>query len=203
MVVTSFLLKPFEVVLNIDSGHVNVHETAAIEGRGHKLYTAQIFFLVFNMLKMVYISNPTECRTIYLKKELEEIYKTFKENNLLLYIDGTRLTSALTSNENDMSPKEYASLSDIFTIWDVKKGLLCGETVVFNDKNLTKNFRYHIKNKEAFFAKGLLLGIQFEELFKSNLYFKIVNHENALVGIVTKFLKEIGIKFYMESPYCR
>ena len=217
MVVISFLLKPFEGVLTIDSGHVNVHETAAIEGSGHKVYTVPnkngkitvegiLKSIKINnnehmvCLKMVYISNSTEYGTIYTKKELEEIYKTCKENNLLLYIDGARLASALSSNENDMSPKEYASLSDIFTIGGTKNGLLCGEAIVFNDKNLTKNFRYHIKNKGALFAKGFLLGIQFEELFKNNLYFEIGKHENELAGMVTKFLKEMGIKFFMESP---
>ena len=217
MLVISFLLKNFEGVITIDTGHINVHETAAIEGSGHKVYTMPntngkitpddiLKSLKLNTsehmvsLKMVYISNSTEYGTIYKKKELENIYKICKENDLLLFVDGARLASALSSEENDMSPKEFASLCDIFTVGGTKNGLLFGEAIVFNDKNLTKNFRYHVKNKGALFAKGFVLGIQFEELFKNNLYFDIGKHENELAGMVTKALKEMGIKFFMESP---
>lgn len=36
-IVISHLLKPYEAVISADSGHINVHETGAIEEAGHKI----------------------------------------------------------------------------------------------------------------------------------------------------------------------
>lgn len=217
MLVISFILNHYEGVLAVESGHINTHECASVEGNGYKVcavpningkITAEGIKKAIKineddhmvLIKMVYISNSTEFGTIYTKKELEEIHKTCKENNLCLFIDGARLSSALSSSQNDMTPKEFASLCDIFTVGGTKNGLLCGEAIVFTDGNLAKNFRRHVKNKGALFAKGFSLGIQFEELFTDNLYFEIGKHENELAELCTKELKNMGVKFYMESP---
>ena len=52
--------------------------------------------------KLVYISNSTEIGSIYKKNELEQLSDFCKENNLILYMDGARLGSALCSAENDI-----------------------------------------------------------------------------------------------------
>ena len=41
IVVISYLLKPFEACVACDSGHINVHETGAVEGSGHKIVTTK------------------------------------------------------------------------------------------------------------------------------------------------------------------
>ena len=39
LIVISSILRPYEAVISCDSGHINVHETGAIEAVGHKIIT--------------------------------------------------------------------------------------------------------------------------------------------------------------------
>ena len=92
--VISALLKPYQGVLCAESGHINVHETGAIEHGGHKVMalpatagkiTAAQVEEAFashrddvnheHMVQpgMVYISFPTELGTLYSKAELAAI----------------------------------------------------------------------------------------------------------------------------------
>jgi threonine aldolase len=48
-------------------------------------------------------------------------------------------------------------------------------------------------------AKGRLLGIQFEELFKDNLYFDISRHANKMAILLKNALKEKGYEFLTDS----
>ena len=105
-------LRSYQGVISAVSGHINVHETGAIEACGHKvlvlpsddgkIQAQQIEKLYRDHVedethehmvqpKMVYISNPTENGTIYSKKELTEIGSVCKKYGLYLFMDGARL----------------------------------------------------------------------------------------------------------------
>ena len=47
--------------------------------------------------------------------------------------------------------------------------------------------------------KGRLLGIQFEELFKDDLYFDIARHANKMAILLKDALKEKGYEFLTDS----
>jgi threonine aldolase len=149
--------------------------------------------------KLVYISNSTELGTLYKKSELEELHKCCKKNNLLLYLDGARLGSALVSEENDLTLPDIAKLVDVFYIGGTKNGALFGEALVICNNALKEDFRYFIKQKGGLLAKGRLLGIQFEELFKDDLYFDIARHANNMAMLLKNALKEKGYEFLTNS----
>ena len=44
-------------------------------------------------------------------------------------------------------------------------------------------------------AKGRILGIQFTELFKNNLYFDLANHANKMAYKLSDSLKDLGYEF--------
>ena len=216
LVFISSAIKHYEGVIAPDTGHINVHETAAIAGNGYtiipvknnngKITAKQIrdtFFLYDNehmvKPKMVYISNSTEFGTIYKKEELKAIYETCKELDLYLYIDGARLGNALTSNENDLEPSDIGKYSDAFYVGGAKNGMMIGEALVINNKELQNNYRYHIKNKGAMLSKGYLIGIEFEEAFKDGLYFELAKHSNDMALKIKEGFKEIGINM-LDSP---
>ncbi len=209
-------LRPHEAVISPCTGHVLVHETGAIEATGHKIISmlskngkikpqditeAVEAHTDEHMVKpkLVYISNPTEIGTIYKKSELEEISKVCNDRNLLLYVDGARLGSALCSKENDMDISDMAKLVDAFYIGGTKGGALMGEALVICNDNLKSDFRFHIKQRGGMFAKGRILGIQFLELFRDNLYFDLANNANAMAGMLTEGIKSAGYSFMIES----
>ena len=208
-------LKPYEAVISCDSGHINVHETAAIEQTGHKILITKgvngkitpngIKEIVYkhvdeHMVKprLVYISNSTEYGTIYSLNELKEISKLCKELDLLFYVDGARLSAALTSEYNDVTLEELTNLVDAYYIGGTKNGLLYGEALVIVNEELQKNFRYSLKHYGGMLAKGFITGIQFNELFNNNLFYEIGYHENKLAKLLSDGLKQLDIKFLME-----
>ena len=213
----SAFLRPHEACIAANTGHIFVHETGAIEATGHKvipvtvddgkLNVEHIKFVLDSHTdehmvkpKLVYISNPTEIGTIYNKKELEEMYSFCKLHNLLLYVDGARLACALTSKENDMTMKDLAYNCDAFYIGGTKNGALFGEALVLVNDSLKEDFRYFIKQKGGLLAKGRLLGIQFIELFKDELYFKIADHANQMAQQIQNTIKELNYELLIDSP---
>lgn len=211
MVFITNALKHYEGVISCDTGHINVHESACIEGNGHKIITvknkngklcpSQIeevigIYIDEHMVKpkMIYISNSTEIGTVYHKQELIELRKVADKYNLYLFMDGARLGSALTCQDNDVEPSLLGQIFDGFYIGGTKNGCLFGEALVINNKLLDENFRYHIKNKGAMLAKGFAVGIQFEEMFKDNLYFEIARNTN----LVAESLKNVLLKHRLE-----
>lgn len=216
LIVLSSILKPYESVIAPVSGHIAVHEAGAIEATGHKINTApgdngklsvnDIQKILDEHVdehtvkpKAVFISQATEAGTIYRKSELEALSKFCRKNNLYLYLNGARLGSALTSSEADTTLKELSKLVDVFYIGGAKNGALLGEAIVINNSAFKENFRYQLKQKGALLAKGRILGVQFVELFKENLYFDLAKHANAMAGKLVQGIIKQGYKFLTES----
>lgn len=212
LAISSFL-RPHQCVIAAETGHINVHETGAIEATGHKVVTVAVNEgkLTPNAIqsvldrhtdehmvqpKMVYISNSTEVGTIYTRAELRAIHQICRANDLLLFLDGARLASAMTSKDNDMEMKDIAQLVDIFYIGGTKNGALFGEALVICNEALKKDIRYLIKQRGAMLAKGFVVGIQFEALFQDNLYFELGAHANNMAQQIAEVIKECGYQFY-------
>lgn len=211
----SACLRPFECVLTCDTGHINVHETGAIEGTGHKVVTVPhvngkltpdgILQMVRShtdehMVKprMVYLSDSTELGTIYSKAELTAIRRTCDELGLLLFLDGARLGSALCSAQNDLTLSDLAALCDLFYIGGTKNGAMFGEALVIVNPALKSDFRYMIKNRGAMLAKGFVTGMQFEVLFEGEkpLFFELADHANRQAIKIEDRLIQKGYDFY-------
>ena len=212
--ITSFLAS-YESVIAAHTGHVNVHETGAIEATGHKVCTAYapdgkltpaLVESVVNAHssehmvspRMVYISDSTEIGTIYTKAELEALRRCCDERGLLLFLDGARLGSALTSPDNDLTLQDIAALTDMFYIGGTKNGALFGEALVVNTPNA--HFRWHMKQRGAILAKGRLLGVQFKALLENGLYFDIARHANEMAFRLRDGVAALGYPFPVASP---
>ena len=210
-------LRPYQAVIGADTAHINVHETGAIEATGHKVLTAvsddgkltptQIEAIVAvhedeHMVqpKAVYVSDSTEVGTIYTKQELEALSECCKRLNLYFYLDGARLGSALTCKENDVTLVDLARLTDAFYIGGTKNGALFGEALIIVNKELQKNFRYHIKQRGGMLAKGRLLGLQFKTLFTDDLFFKAARHANEAAERIRSAFAAKQVPFLAESP---
>jgi threonine aldolase len=213
-------LRPHQSVISADTGHINVHEAGAIEATGHKIETilnvngkltkeAIKSFIQTRRLdpththmtqpKLVYISQPTELGTIYSKQELLDIYQVAQSLDLLVYIDGARLGYAVAAASNDTTLDLYPKVCDAFYLGATKLGALFGEAVLIMHDDLKKDFKFIMKQKGAILAKGRLLGIQFQRLFKEGLYLNISKHANDLAIYLKKELKTLGIHTLTES----
>ncbi|AZA54970.1 threonine aldolase family protein [Chryseobacterium sp. G0201] len=217
LIVISSILRPYQCAISASTGHILNNETGAIEATGHKILNIEtedgklrpsdIIPVLENhqnvphqvMPKLVYISNSTELGTIYNAKELEELSVFCKQNGLYLFMDGARLGHGLTSEISDLTLEKVAELTDIFYLGGTKNGALIGEAIVINNQELKQDFGFNIKQKGALLAKGRLLGIQFLELMKNDLYFDLAKHANQQAMKIKNAMKEKGIQFLSDT----
>lgn len=215
------VLRPYQGVICADTGHINVHETGSIEACGHKLLTlpaadgkitaeqvaalndghyADPTFEHMTQPGMVYISQPTECGTLYSKAELTALSEVCRERGLTLYMDGARLGYALACKRNDLTLSDIAELCDAFYIGGTKVGALFGEALVITKESSKKDFRYMMKQKGAMLAKGRLLGLQFDTLFTDGLYHRVSENAASLAEKIRGAFEEKGIELFFDSP---
>ncbi|WHY69383.1 low specificity L-threonine aldolase [Neobacillus sp. SuZ13] len=217
LIAISAFLRPHEAAMAASTGHILGHETGAIEATGHKILsieakngklTPEHVQAVLDghsdehmvKPKLVYISNSTEIGSIYSRSELEQLSDFCKNNHLILYMDGARLGSALCSEENDLQLSDLPRLVDAFYIGGTKNGALLGEALVICRDALKEDFRYHMKQKGALLAKGRLLGIQFLELFRDDLFFELATHANQMAATLREGICKANIPFLTHSP---
>ena len=213
----SAFLRPHEAAIAANTGHILTHETGAIEATGHKIISVETEDGKLNPShikavldlhtdehmvkpKLVYISNTTEIGSIYNKSELLDLREFCQENNLILYMDGARLGSALTSYDNDLKLSDIPTLVDAFYIGGTKNGALLGEALVICKDSLKVDFRFHLKQKGGLLAKGRLLGIQFYELFKDDLFFELAQHANKMATVLREECSGANFSFLSHSP---
>ena len=214
MTVIDAALRPHQGALCADSGHINVHETGAVEATGHKvlpmpsvegkisadqvkkavlLHRADGSFEHIVQPKLVYLSHPTELGTLYTKAELEALHETCRELGLYLFLDGARLGYGLMAKGTDVTMEDIARCCDAFYIGGTKVGALFGEAVVISNPALKEDFRYIIKQHGGMLAKGRLLGVQFDALMEDDLYFKISAHADAMADKIRAAMEELNI----------
>ncbi len=219
--VIASMLHDYQGVVAVETGHIGVHESGAVEFTGHKVLTLphhdgkmtaedlRAYLEAFyadgtyeHMVipGMVYISFPTEFGTIYSKTELAALHRVCKEYSLPLFVDGARLGYGLMSEANDIDPKELPELCDVFYVGGTKVGALFGEAVVFTGGNAPAHFFTTIKQHGALMAKGRLLGLQFDTLFTDGLYFRIAAHADRIAALLKGIFLEKGYKIYIDSP---
>jgi threonine aldolase len=219
--VISSVLRPHQGVLSASTGHINVHETGAIEHSGHKvlalegtdgLLSAESIRCAMEehlaedgpehtvQPGMVYISFSSEVGTIYNLAQLEAISSVCREYGLPLFVDGARMGYGLSSDGCDVTLKDIARLADVFYIGGTKQGALFGEAVVITNDSLKKDFRYFIKQNGGMLAKGRLLGIQFMTLFEDGLYFDLSDHAVSLALRIRDAFAAKGYAFLVKSP---
>ena len=220
LTVISAMLRPYQGVISCQTGHINVHETGAIEATGHKVLAinSEDGKLTGEMIRKmckehfedathehmvmpgaVYISNSTEIGTVYTAEELLDVRRACDEYGLYLFLDGARLGYAMAA-EGSVTFELLAKVCDVFYIGGTKQGALFGEAVVITNPELNRNFRYFIKQKGGMLAKGRLLGIQFEELMRDGLYMELAKGAVEKALRIKKAAVEKGYALAADSP---
>ena len=215
------LLRPYQGAIAAESGHINVHESGAIELGGHKVLSlaqengkltaqavercAQGYWQDDNrehmvMPGLVYLSQPTEYGTLYSLSELEAIRAVCDRYSLSLYLDGARLAYALSCPENDVTLKSLARLCDAFYIGGTKCGALFGEAVVFPQHDRVPHFFTIVKQHGELLAKGRIAGLQFDTLFTDGLYERLGRHAVAAADRLRAALRENGYELAFPAP---
>ena len=219
MTVIAAALRPYEGAVCADSGHINCHETGAVEGTGHKvlalpgrdgkLTAEQVdeFCKSYyddptaeHMVRpgLVYLSQPTELGTVYTREELEAMRRVSDRWGMKLFVDGARLACALAAS--DVKLTDLAQLCDVFYIGGTKCGAMFGEAVVILNEELKTGFRHMIKRQGGMMAKGRLMGVQFAALLEDGLYFRLGQQMVEQAVRLRDGIRALGYSLVVESP---
>lgn len=213
------LLPSYGAVIAVNTAHINVHESGAVEASGHKVialpshngrmlpedlseylrrFYADPTWEHMAVPGMVYITFPTELGTLYSAAEIEQIYTTCQKYQIPLFIDGARLGYGLMAEGCDIDLPWLARHCDAFYIGGTKVGALCGEAVVF-PQGAPTGFYTIVKRHGALLAKSRLAGVQFDALFTDGLYCRIAQHAIDMAMRLRTIFKEAGLTI-KDSP---
>ena len=220
LVVIAAALSPVQSVIAADTGHINCHEAASIESTGHKILALpntdgkitarQIAACAAEYYdggtpeyrtepKLVYLSFPTEQGTLYSKQELRDISEVCKKYGMYLFVDGARMGYGLGAENNDLTLKDFAELTDVLYIGGTKCGALFGEALVITADALKYRFKAYMKQHGAVLAKGWLMGLQFALMLESGEYFERTRRADALAMQIKRAFGAKGIPFWVDS----
>lgn len=214
------LLRPWEAVVAVDTGHINVHEAGAIESTGHRVIAIpQVSGLAdaagvdeaFSrwerdpsrehepIPKMLYITHPTETGAVYSLARLEAVCAAAHRHGAIVYLDGARLAYALGATGTDVTIADIARLTDVFYIGGTKCGCLLGEALVFPKPALADRYFFtYMKQQGSVLAKGRVYGIQFDALFTDGLYEKLGRHADMLADRIREALRSKGYEILWD-----
>ena len=141
--------------------------------------------------KVLSITQSTELGTVYSTKELLDLYAIAKKHKLKIHMDGARLCNAIASL--DLTPKEltWQCGVDVLCFGGVKNGLMCGEAILFFNKDLADEFAYRCKQSGQLSSKMRFLAAQWIGLLKTGAWQRHAKHANYCAQQLYNQLKEI------------
>jgi threonine aldolase len=203
----------FNSIICADTAHLTVHECCGPEKfTGCKLVIiptkdgkltpnlVKPYLIGFGDVHMaqprvISITQTTELGTVYTSNELNKLTNFAHKNNLLVHMDGARLSNAIVHLNVDIKKITIDAGIDMISFGGTKNGMMFGEAVIFKDKKLAKNFDFYRKQGMQLTSKMRFISVQFLEFFKNNLWIENAKHANKMAQLLFRELKKIpGIK---------
>jgi len=197
----------FEGVICAETAHLNVDECGAPEAiAGLKLLTvpgldgkltpgvvesriARIGDEHAVQPHLVSISQCTELGTLYTAVELQALVELAHSHDLLVHVDGARLSNAAAAL--GMSLSEAAAGADVVSFGGTKNGLLGAEAVVLLNASLAHDFLYIRKQSMQLASKMRFLAAQFDALLSDELWLRCAGHANAMAARLAAAVGEV------------
>ena len=211
------MLKPAEAVVCTSWSHIAVDETGAPERvLGAKLIDLpsldgklrpQDLHGVAHLRGHVHHAQPavvsitqsTELGTVYSPAEVRAICETAHELEMLVHMDGARLSNA--SAVYGATPEALRSFTidagvDVLSFGAMKAGIMFGEAVVFLKPKLGERAEYIRKQITQLNSKMRFISAQYVELFRDGLFFQLGSQANAMALALyerTKHHRSLGL----------
>jgi threonine aldolase len=201
--------RPWEGVICAETAHLNVDEGGAPEAiAGVKLLTAatedgKLTPALVERLharvgdehavqpRVVSVSQSTELGTVYTPAELRALAETAHARDLLLHVDGARLSNAAAALDLPLRAITADAGVDLLSFGGTKNGLLAGEAVVFLDPVLAEGFAYLRKQSLQLASKMRFLAAQFEALLSDELWWRCARQANAMAARLAAAVAEV------------
>ncbi|ANQ50140.1 aminotransferase class V-fold PLP-dependent enzyme [Flammeovirga sp. MY04] len=198
----------YGAVITSSVAHINVDECGApekfggfkiltIEKEDGKISPEDISpFLVnlgeqhWSQPKVVSITQATEYGTVYTCEEIKAIADFAHQNNLLLHVDGARISNAAVSIGATFKEMLVDTGVDFISFGGTKNGLMFGEAVIFLNTSLSENYKYLRKQGMQLLSKMRFISAQFVALFDGDLWKKNAEHANKMAQLLAEGLQK-------------
>lgn len=201
--------QPYHAVVCAETAHINVDECGAPEKfSGCKLldvrtadgkitsdhvkpFLAHVGFEHHVQARVISISQATEMGTVYTPRELKTLATFAHKNDMVLHMDGARISNAAASLRTDLRKITTDVGVDILSFGGAKNGLMFGEAVVFFDPKLAEGFKYLRKQGTHLPSKMRFISAQFEALLRGDLWRRNAEHSNRMAQLLAAELARI------------
>lgn len=141
--------------------------------------------------RLVSITQATEMGTVYTPEEIRRIADYVHEYGLLLHMDGARLSNAAASLGVSFREITTDVGVDILSFGGTKNGMMLGESVVFFNPELSRDFKYIRKQAMQLGSKMRFISAQFLAFFEDDLWLHNARHANAMARLLAEKLRNV------------
>jgi threonine aldolase len=199
----------YNSVICAETAHINVDECGAPENfSGCKIIPVEtpdgkinidsvkrhirdFGFEHYSQPRVISISQPTELGTVYSVNEITQLADYAHKYNMLLHMDGARLSNAAVSLGTGFKDITGNAGVDVLSFGGTKNGMLFGESIIFFKRNLAEYFKYIRKQGMQLASKMRFISSQFETYLSDDLWKKNAEHANNMAQMLYREVSEI------------
>lgn len=141
--------------------------------------------------KVVSITQSTEMGTVYSIEEIRTIADYAHEHDMLLHMDGARISNAAVALDKDFREFTGEAGVDVLSFGGTKNGMMYGEAVIFFHKEMAHDFKYRRKQGMQLSSKMRFMAAQFEAFLTDDLWKRNASHSNAMARKLFRAVKDI------------
>ena len=141
--------------------------------------------------KVIAISQTTELGTLYTPNEIKALANIAHQNNMYLFMDGTRLSNACITANCTLKEMTTDCGVDIFTLGGTKNGLMIGEALIALRPELEKNLKFYRKQTTQLYSKMRYLSTQFIPYLNENIWLENAQKSNHAAQLLAKEMSKI------------
>jgi threonine aldolase len=138
--------------------------------------------------RVVSITQSTEYGTTYRPEEIRALADVAHGHDLLLHMDGARISNAAAFLGCDLAQITSEAGIDVLSLGGAKNGLLFGEAVVFFDAERAADFLFIRKQSAQLTSKMRFISAQFIALFGGDLWRENAAHANEMARLLAEGL---------------
>ncbi len=199
----------FNSVICAETAHINVDECGAperysgckiipVETQDGKInfgsvkrHIRDFGFEHYSQPKVISISQPTELGTVYSIHEIADLARYAHQYNMLLHMDGARLSNAAVSLGAGFKDITANAGVDVLSFGGTKNGMLFGESIIFFNRQLADNFKYIRKQGMQLASKMRFISAQFETYLSGDLWKRNAMHANNMAKLLYNEISDI------------
>ena len=207
------ITKPYHSIICAETSHIHEDECGAperwtgckllsLESPDGKLSPASIEkhmygidFEHHSQPRVISITQSTEMGTVYTPDEIRAITDYAHDRNMLVHMDGARISNAAASLETGFREFTVDAGVDILSFGGTKNGMMYGEAVVFMSEEYAYDFKYLRKQGMQLASKMRYIAAQFERFLDDEVWLKNASHANRMARVLeAEVMKIDGIR---------